>query len=81
MPDTNRKLRTLWKNVQQGWAELQEALQAQRTMGSRGDPASMDEAKKRVQRAIKAHTDAINAYTELFNSRIHPAKERRTAGR
>jgi CHASE3 domain sensor protein len=68
MPDTNQRLRGLWINVQHGWAELQEALKAHR---SRPDEASIE----RVQKAMKAHSDAISAYTKLFNSRVHPGRQ------
>jgi len=67
MPDTNQRLRRLWIDIQHGWDELQEALKAHRSVP---DEAS----RERVQNAMKAHNDAISAYTELFNSRVHPSR-------
>ena len=65
MPDTNQKLRRLWIDVQHGWDELQQALKEHRDSNNRV-------SRERVQKAMKAHSDAISAYTELFNSRVHP---------
>jgi hypothetical protein len=79
MPDTNQRLRSLWNRVQQGWNELQEAIKEHRAMDPRGDGESIRRARDRVQAAMKAHSEAINAYTELFNSRVHP--NRRTIER
>ena len=75
MPDTNQRLRSLWKNVQERWKELQQAIEAQRALDPRSDMAAFRQARERVQRTVKAHSDAINAYTELFNSRIHPGRQ------
>jgi hypothetical protein len=74
MPDTNQKLRSLWNHVQQGWKELQEAIKEHRAMDPGGDSESIRHARDRVQAAMKAHSEAINAYTELFNSRVHPSR-------
>jgi hypothetical protein len=68
MPDFNQKLRGLWVDVQHGWDELQEALDAHRAEGNHV-------SRQRVQVAMKAHSDAITAYTELFNSRVHPGRQ------
>jgi hypothetical protein len=68
MPDFNQKLRRLWIEVQHGWEELQEALQAHRDNGNKT-------SRERVQKAMKTHSDAISAYTELFNSRVHPGRQ------
>ena len=75
MPDTNQRLRTLWKEVQERWKELQEAVKAQRALDPRADMTTTRQARERVQKTVKAHSDAINAYTELFNSRIHPGRQ------
>ena len=76
MPDTNQRLRRLWIDIQHGWEELQEALKVHRANGN-------DASKERVQKAMKAHSEAISAYTELFNSRVHgrgkePAEPKRS---
>lgn len=68
MPDFNQKLRRLWVEIQHGWEELQEALNAHRANGNNA-------SRERVQKAMKAHSDAIAAYTELFNSRVHPGRQ------